>query len=60
MTVCCNTFKFPLRPAHYFSNKADKKYLPREMLDFELHFPIEKKWRFIQSICDVFPVMWFN
>ena len=42
MTVCCNTVKFPLSPAHYFSNKADKKYLPTEMLDFELHFPTRR------------------
>ena len=35
-----NTVKFPLRLACYFSNKADKKYLPGEMPNFELHFPI--------------------
>ena len=40
MTVHYNTAKNPLRLAYYFSNKADKKYLPREMPNFELHYPI--------------------
>ena len=60
MTVHYNSVKFPLGLALYFSNKADNKYLPREMPNVELHFPIYKTWLFIQLICNVFPLMWFN